>query len=269
MVLELSQIDRPDDPDKPEFGSLFQFSRFAGSVERTRRYAWTEEIEAFLATVRRTAPDRESRIAAGRQFYRAQEGTCGEPDLQEDGTLGDVAPFGPSRMKLRRDRAKERRANATGIPVLYMAGEIETAVAEMRAGQGARLSVAELEAVRDLRALDLTHSGGMWMPSPTLAELNKPENKERAVWSHIDNAFSRPVQQHDDTAEYASTQILAEVFRNAGYDALVYGSQFGVEGTNVVLFDPEDAVVVAVTAYKVLEVITMFGTIGETRRHRA
>jgi hypothetical protein len=61
------------------------------------------------------------------------------------------------------------------------------------------------------------------------------------VWSEIDNAFSEPVTRADDTAEYAATQIIAEVFREEGYDGVAYKSAFGDDGYSVALFNLEDA----------------------------
>ncbi|WP_217564372.1 hypothetical protein [Octadecabacter antarcticus] len=53
------------------------------------------------------------------------------------------------------------------------------------------------------------------------------EEKASAVWIEINNAFSRPVMASDDQADYAPSQILAELFQNAGYEAIAYKSPFG------------------------------------------
>ena len=62
------------------------------------------------------------------------------------------------------------------------------------------------------------------------------------MWIDIDNAFSVPVTSSDDRADYAPTQILAELFRSVGYDAIRYRSQFGSKGDrkgfNIAIFDP-------------------------------
>ena len=54
-----------------------------------------------------------------------------------------------------------------------------------------------------------------------------PEVKEKAVWVEIDCAFSHPTTLSDDAADYVPTQILAELFRDTGYDGIVYRSHFG------------------------------------------
>ena len=69
---------------------------------------------------------------------------------------------------------------------------------------------------------------GAWKP------LQKNVN---AVWSAINEAFSRPVTRSDDVAEYAPTQLLAEAFRTRlGRDGRLYGSNLG-KGKNIALFD--------------------------------
>ena len=60
------------------------------------------------------------------------------------------------------------------------------------------------------------------------------------IWADIDHAFSEPTQQSDDTSEYVPTQVLAELFRDVGFDGVAYQSAYG-EGHNIVLFDPSMA----------------------------
>ena len=70
------------------------------------------------------------------------------------------------------------------------------------------------------------------------------QKPKRAVWIDIDNAFSQPVTLSDEKENYISTRILAELFQEAGYDAIVYRSQFGQEGRdgyNIAVFQLEDA----------------------------
>jgi len=70
------------------------------------------------------------------------------------------------------------------------------------------------------------------------------------VWRDIDRAFSEPVAMFADRADYASTQVLAELFRNKGSEGVAYRSAFG-DGYNIALFDPDAAAVVACQLYAV------------------
>ena len=88
------------------------------------------------------------------------------------------------------------------------------------------------------------------------------EEKELAVWTDIDSAFSRPVLLFDDATEYVPTQILADLgrglFRGLGYDGLIYRSNFGKEGHNIALFDIEDAEFVGAIPYQITGVELKF-----------
>jgi hypothetical protein len=69
-----------------------------------------------------------------------------------------------------------------------------------------------------------------------------PSEVDDIVWAAIDGAFSQPVTSTDDYADYAPTQILAELFRSEGYDGLAYKSAFGETGYNLALFDIDSAI---------------------------
>ena len=78
----------------------------------------------------------------------------------------------------------------------------------------------------------------------------EPAKREELVWGSINRAFSEPVTRIDDVAEYAPTQVLAEAFRNAGYDGIAYGSKLGT-GTTVAIFDLAAAELANCHLYKV------------------
>jgi hypothetical protein len=150
-------------------------------------------------------------VPAGSPIWRAQRSHRWRKEEIGEG-LYEELPFQycPQRMKPRANRALEGRSNPKGIPYLYVATEQETAIAEVRPWVGALVSAAHLESTRELRLLNCTSDDHRTMIY--FAEPDAPE-RERAVWKDIDRAFSRPVSVQDDTADYAPTQILAELFR--------------------------------------------------------
>lgn len=184
----------------------------------------SEDEHAFLATVLATIRDRDVEFKARQAFYRAQLGVEVVDRTDDAGNwIGeDTWGYGVARMKPLIDRAREGRANPTGIPALYLATSPETAVSEVRPWIGADVSVALCRLLRPLRTLDLTRGHGQSsFAGPVLGHLMggrelTSEEKEKAVWIDIDNAFSEPVTGSDDRADYAPTQILAELFRSAG-----------------------------------------------------
>ena len=83
------------------------------------------------------------------------------------------------------------------------------------------------------------------------------------VWRDIDQAFSRPVTASDSVADYAPTQILAELFKQQGYDALIYKSQFGdSQGYNIAIFDPDSVDVISCAPYEVKSIKVVADQIG-------
>ena len=81
-----------------------------------------------------------------------------------------------------------------------------------------------------------------------------PEEKKIAVWRDIDKAFSRPVTQNESTADYVPTQIIAEFFKNNGFDGIAYRSSLD-KGHNVVLFDLNVADLINCTLYETTKIL--------------
>jgi hypothetical protein len=269
-----------DDPKKPEFASWRSYEKFARRVRHARRYVWDTQVQAFLDTVIATLKDRDVEIRRDSILYRAQRGVHYKPVVDDDNNqVGeDPVGFGAARMKPLANHAQEGRINPAGIPVLYLASSEQTAISEVRPWVGSQISVAQFKIIRHLRAVNLSLGHGRTpLAHVTWAHVLGDEpltakKKEKAVWIDIDNAFSRPVTLSDDAADYVPTQILAELFRNADYDAIIYRSQFGEKDYNVALFSIEDAEVINCTPYEVIGIEMKYEEIGNTwfsTKHRA
>ena len=263
-------MDR-DDPKKPEFATWRSYQRFAQGVRHGRRYVYEPIARAFLDTVSATLRDRDVEVPKGTILYRAQQGIDYADYTDESGTVIEgIEPvaFGAQRMKPLTTKAFEGRANATGIAVLYLAIAAETAIAEVRPWLGSELSVAQFRVLRDLKVIDLTRghdkSSLDLMNFAVLSGEREatPKEKEKAVWTDIDAAFSRPVMAHGDTAEYVPTQILAELFASLGYEGLIYRSNFGDDGYNLALFDIDAAKAINAAPYRVTDVKVCFEEYG-------
>jgi RES domain len=260
-----------DDPEKPEFANWKSYTHFAERVCRKRRYVWGVEENAFLDTVLATIRDRSGYLKQGTIFYRAQQGNDWRDVTDAEGKIvtQEAAGYDAKRMKPRPNRANEGRANPAGISVLYLGTTEQTAISEVRPWIGASLSVAQFKTLKRLKAIDLTRGHGKSSFFSVLhrfandGEQPTAEEKEKAVWIDIDNAFSRPVTLSDDEADYVPTQILAELFRDAGYDAIIYKSQFGEKGYNVALFNVNDADAINCAPYRVTEIEVKFKVDGD------
>ena len=106
-----------------------------------------------------------------------------------------------------------------GLP-LYLASEQITAILEVRPLIGSYVSVARFRTARELRLVDCSQRevGPFGFLHPNLST----EETEKVVWSHMNRAFSAPVERGDESLDYIPTQILAETFKSLRYDGVGY-----------------------------------------------
>ena len=175
--------------------------------------------------------------------------------------ITSLLAYKPERMKPLRDSAREGRANPKGIPYLYVATDKETAMSEVRPWIGSIISTGCFVTTKELKLMDFSVEHGekqyFFFSEPS------KEKKIRAVWSHIDDAFSRPVLESDSTADYAPTQVIAEFIKSKGYDGIVYKSALA-EGHNLALFDIDSVDLVKCTPFEVKSLSLSFSQTGNS-----
>jgi hypothetical protein len=221
-----------------EFESYWSYHEFSLFVRFKARHILDEANQRFLATVLETSGKRRNTIQKGEMLWRTQLGHEAQSeriDVPGGGyTLLNVdEPFNFERMMPLPDRASEGRVNAKGIPSLYLSTDMKTAMSEVRPWIGSYVSVAKFTTLRDLLLIDCSRD-----PRQSVAYFEEPApiEREKYVWGMINENLSSPVSRSDDVADYAPTQVLAETFRNHGYDGIIYQSSLGV-GRNVAIFD--------------------------------
>ncbi|MEJ8570401.1 RES family NAD+ phosphorylase [Microbaculum marinum] len=233
-----------------EFEAWRSYWDFRREVIRDWRYVRSEKAQDFLAVVSVTCHERSVEIPAGRHFYGAQVAHHDdfEPEIRD--TL--PGPALPSRMNPLRDRAREGRVNPKGIPCLYMASDEHTAMAEARPWIGSLVSLGIFRTERALKIVDCTRDADQnrffFEGEPTA------EERHEVVWGHIAHAFREPATRDDDMAEYAPTQIIAEIFRAEGFDGLGYRSAFGTDHFNIALFDLDAGKLVKCSLHEIRDV---------------
>lgn len=223
-----------------EFKSWQSYGLFANEVVRYNRYIHNNETESFLKTLAESSNKRIKYIKSGSALWRAQLG-CDYRPYKENGDIlfDEQVPYSEERMYALPNRAKDGRANPKGIPYLYLSTKRKTALSEVRPWIGSIVTLALFKTIHELKIIDCSIHGNTKTPY-LLGDEPSPEKREEFVWKHIDNAFSRPVEQSDDSADYIPTQIIAEIFKNKGMDGLFYKSNLGT-GLNIVLFDLKSA----------------------------
>jgi hypothetical protein len=158
------------------------------------------------------------------------------------------------------------RSNCEGIPYLYLATEIETAIAEIRPWIGAQVTIGLFKIISDLRIVDTSDD----KPKNALSlyefvnigqedfDIKRRPNhrytsieKEEYIWGDINSAFSKPISPNDSPLKYLPTQFLSEKLKTEGYDGVAYKSSLNEKGYNIALFDPQKAQCISCRMYEI------------------
>jgi len=134
------------------------------------------------------------------------------------------------------DKAKAGRANQAKQPVLYLASNKSTALAEVRPWKGAAVAVAEIKIKRPLLLVDLSQV--QRVKSPFFTEHLKWDIELANLLYRLGQDMSRPVMPHEQDVMYKPTQLLALMIQSARYDGCIYPSAMG-SGKNYVLFETD------------------------------
>jgi hypothetical protein len=132
-----------------------------------------------------------------------------------------------------REYATEGRANPRGIPYLYMASHLETALAEVRPEVANKVSVGEFRLNRDLNIVRLQDQ--------SFFEIDSYLEQIRLYLLNfvLHSEFAEPIASDSKYFEYIPTQFVAELAKHIGIDGFEYKSTL-TTGTNYCFFNPED-----------------------------
>lgn len=246
------------------FKSWHSYRDFEQEVKHSSRYIRSSESNEFLQTLLATSEGFKERIESGSIFCRAQLG-C---------RYGDVfphkhSPHPPERMKPRHREAPAGRANPKGMPCLYLSTKEKTAISEVRPWVGSMVSVAQFKTLRKLVIINFTES--KFDPHDkkykklefiSYEREPKPIVRKDIVWTEINEAFSRPIIPNDQVDDYVPTQIIAEFFKDAGFDGIAYASSLGT-GHNLAIFDVDALQIDNCFLYEVNKVDIAFCKTGD------
>ena len=122
--------------------------------------------------------------------------------------------------------ASAGRCNSEGVAYLYAAQEEHTAVAEIRPYVGDTISIATLHPKRDLRLVNLDYD-----PSATISGAE-------FFYHEIQEEFARV--NKGQKSDYLITQYITSLVEHSGYSGLCFRSSLVEDGTNYVIFRPND-----------------------------
>lgn len=244
------------------------FLQFKHKILSEQRHIFDADVNVFLSGLSSEFSKREKCLIAGENYYRAQVGCDLQPCFQEEVYVDDIpVPYSEKRMRPRPDLAREGRVNPKGISYLYMATTEETALAEVRPWLKQEVSLAQFRLKQDLKVIDLTsnqisRSDAVKIRISGIFTSGKITHGEsiKLAWYELNEAFSQPITNNEDTSAYATTQIIAELIKSKGYDGLMFKSSVA-EGKNLVLFDQAKVEFIDCCLRELLEVKYKFQSI--------
>lgn len=149
-------------------------------------------------------------------------------------------------------KAKAQRANHLGQPVLYLASDMQTALAEVRGWRGAVVAVATMVAKWNLRLVDLVTPRSI--DSPFFDEWLGWTLELRGLLFRVGEELSRPILPNEEETLYRTSRHFCDRIREIGMDGVIYPSALG-PGRNVVLFDVDSAVATSVDYVRIANVL--------------
>jgi len=197
-------------------------------LKKERRFIISNErIENILSRLPFALERTYTEIPAGTEFYRARVG----PDDADE----KWRPFPRKEMGAPPlEKTQGGRANPPGIPFLYLANSISTAISEVRPWKGAYVSVGMFRASELLKVIDLT--GLFYISDPFgISELGFLV-EDNALLRRLSKELSEPINPSKSQVEYVPSQFLTEFIRDKGYHGIIYPSALD-SGKNIVLFD--------------------------------
>lgn len=139
------------------------------------------------------------------------------------------------------------RANPAGIPYLYLASCLNTAVSEIRPHTGDVVSISTVRLKEKLRLIDLREPKArasvfelFWAVTDLSVAKQSVEFLEE-----LGKELARPVLRQAAAYDYVPSQYLCELIKVSGYDGVVYRSSVG-DGFNAAIFAQETSEVLEV-----------------------
>ena len=168
-----------------------------------RSYGESEPYE-FLDSLRSAVTDTNlvRTIPAGQKWFRAHPHAATE-------TLSGASRLGTPLPRF----ASHNRMSPAGIPMLYVATDAATSIAEIRsaAPSGNVFTVAEFENLRPLRVLDLSTIEVV----PSLFDTERRHRRMALIFlRHFAEEISKPISDSERPYEYVPTQVMTEYFRH-------------------------------------------------------
>jgi hypothetical protein len=148
------------------------------------------------------------------------------------------------------ERSKSGRANPRGIAYLYLASDIQTAIAEVRPTVSEIVTIGSFSAREHLRIANLFSIGiSPFKYGDMLDYYLKHLNFLRV----LGNELSKTLIPHREDLQYIPLQYLCEFIKNNGYDGVIYKSSVS-DGHNLALFNDSKVKCKLTESYRIRQI---------------
>lgn len=214
-----------------------EWEDFCNYLIHINRYILDEKRQKIVDEIIKLAKERVDVFEKDKFFWRARIGK--KPRMVEGEIISDHYTI-EEMLEPPKEKSKSGRANPPGISYLYLAEDIETAIAEIKPYLNANIELLKIKLKKEIKVVDIRKN------TPPLLQVfqETPEGKKKDIdflWFGIKLYFSVPLSP-DDELWYIPTQYVAELFKNVGYDGIVYESVQRKNNLNLVLFDSSNAI---------------------------
>jgi hypothetical protein len=146
------------------------------------------------------------------------------------------------------------RANPVGIPCLYVASDIATAIAEVRPHKAEKVCVAEFNVLDKIKLIDLQSPKKSTSPFDLFEDQLKLLHHYMGYLCRLSEELTLPIVPKSAHLEYLPSQYLCEFIKHCGYDGVIYRSAMSA-GINYAIFNDENMEGIGVFEYKIDDII--------------
>lgn len=206
-------------------------------------YSYWNELKQILKSERRFIPDIETIKELGWDgFFNTQYELSSSMKLfraRVHHQSGNDAYEITDMMCPPREITKGGRANAIGIPFLYLSDNPDTVLYEVRASFLDELSIGEFhlkENYDKIRIVDFIEDTPLFQPDQKI----ETTIKSRLLRDLISVDLSKPMRRYDTEIDYIPTQFICEFIKIfTGASGIRFSSSLHPEGNNIVIFDQD------------------------------
>lgn len=212
--------------------SVSDWEIFCTYIIEKNRYILDEKSVSIRDEILSTVQNYEDEINTDKQFFRAR--FANELKSNEHGEIVVENFTAEQLLAPPKHLTRDGRVNPAGIPYLYLAENGETAIAEIKPYLGARITVGKFRPKNKFKIVNLKKN----LPSVVDIIASGKIEDYNNLWVGIKMYFSVPFKP-GETTKYIPTQYLAELFKNIGYDGLLYESVQNRGNYNLAIFSDD------------------------------